>query len=211
MYEREAQESDADPENTPTVIATGGSPIFSDDLSIGTLQTLPASISPVLAGPQTRGSAPSPSKRRRLTDTSSQHEVPSLSSPITSNQASLYFSPTISLPTHGASFDLDTGNLNASDLDANLLGTPGGGLSGDLSHPEEANPSQIQSSHSNIDPGFDLSTVVQTPIYIDSAIWPLSSLQEAKLMRYFVDRLSTWVRKPLLTCQSPCSMKRWVH
>ena len=92
----------------------------------------------------------------------------------------VHYSPTAS--HHSTSFDVSLAQFT----------NPQDGL---LKSPNE-NRSELHSSHTNVDPGFDVSCTGLSPTYVDIAVWPLGDIKEAKLMRYFVDHLSVWVRLP---------------
>ncbi|MCJ1259177.1 hypothetical protein MMC24_007013 [Lignoscripta atroalba] len=88
----------------------------------------------------------------------------------------VHYSPTAS--HHSTSFDVSLAQFT----------NPQDGL---LKSPNE-NRSELHSSHTNVDPGFDVSCTGLSPTYVDIAVWPLGDIKEAKLMRYFVDHLSVW-------------------
>lgn len=52
---------------------------------------------------------------------------------------------------------------------------------------------QIDADEVDVDASYAISSEVQSPTYLELPAWPLTDIREARLMRYFVDHLSTWV------------------
>lgn len=78
------------------------------------------------------------------------------------------------------------------------FGTPQAGLA-EVSTPVSADHdrSEVHSSHTNnVTLNFPIGSDVLSPTYVDNAIWPLASIEEARLMRYFVGHLALWVSLP---------------
>ncbi|MCJ1251126.1 hypothetical protein MMC30_008357 [Trapelia coarctata] len=184
VYERETQDDEVleQLEARPAVPVTAESPFSIDLPSIGTFRSLPSPISPTLPRLFSLPSTASPAKQRRFTNENIPPDPNYLKSPTGFSTASLHFSPAASHHGHGTSFDFGM-----------AFGTPQAGLA-EVSTPVTADPdrSEVHSSHTNVSTSFPIGSAVQSPTYVDNAIWPLASIEEARLMRYFVDHLALW-------------------
>lgn len=147
---------------------------------------MPSPTSPTLPRLFSLSSAASPAKQRIFTNDSVPQVGNYLKSPTGFSTTSLHFSPGPSQHCHGTSFDFGLS-----------FGTPQAGLA-EVSSPVTADPNrfEVHSSHTNISSCFPIGSAVQSPTYLDNAIWPLASIEEARLMRYFVDHLGLWVGLP---------------
>ncbi|MCJ1474258.1 hypothetical protein MMC13_002916 [Lambiella insularis] len=182
VYEREAQDDDpTDGNAAPAPNKAVGSPFLVEIRSTDTFQSPPASASPSLLRVPSQSSPVSPQKRRKLTNENGLGEEVFHRSPTGFSNASLHFSPSASHHSHATSFDFGS-----------TFGTPRIGIVEHLPIASTTDRSEIHSSDSNVDAGFEANISVLSPTYVETAIWPLPSIEEAKLMRYFVDHLAVW-------------------
>jgi len=184
IYDREWQCHAEENNRTPT--ASGVINPFSAELP--SLEAFGVSASP---GPCIRPQPQSPSsaidhpvsthKRRKTAESSDQ---PGTSIPGSPGQRSTFlphYSPTAS--HHSASFatsPASVGQVPASTLTGDHSSTFGSR--------QQANLELV-----DIGPSYAIASQVQSPTYLELPAWPLTDVREARLMRYFVDRLSTWV------------------
>ena len=179
VYEREVEDEDVVrlAITLPASITADSNSAYSDGIpSLGTFQSPPASLSPTSTKLQSQPTPSSPQKRRRIVDENVEDNRTYPVSPIAFTNTSLQFSPSVSNHSHNASFDF-----------GHAFDAPHTGSVHDMVVAER--PELFHSST-------DISSGIETglsPTYIETAIWPLSSIEEAKLMRYFVDRLAVWV------------------
>ncbi|MCJ1391071.1 hypothetical protein MMC18_003932 [Xylographa bjoerkii] len=178
VYEREAEDEDVIEVATALRVSSTvncNSP-YSDGIpSLGTFRSPPVSLSPTSTKLQSQPPPSSPLKRRRFTDEDVEDNRACLESPIAFTNASLNFSPSVSHHSHNTSFDF--------------------GRAFDVPHTGSVHESVVVDG-----PELDLGSTELSPrnetglspTYIETAIWPLSSIEEAKLMRYFVDHLAVW-------------------
>ncbi|MCJ1399182.1 hypothetical protein MMC11_002384 [Xylographa trunciseda] len=178
VYEREVEDED-DVEVVaalPASTAVNSNSPYPDEIpSLSTFRSPPASLSPTSTKLQFQPSPSSPQKRRKLVDedveaTRTYHE-----SPIALSDTRLHFSPSASHHSHNTSFDF------GQAFDVSRTGSVHDSVVVDR---HDAHPGSTQ-----INPGIENGL---SPTYIETAIWPLSSIEEAKLMRYFVDHLALW-------------------
>ena len=189
VYEREAEDEDVVEVAIvlPASIAAENDSSYPDELpSLSTFQSPPVSLSPTSTKPNSQAPPSSPQKRRRLVDENLESNQAYHESPIAFINSSLHLSPSVSHHSHHTSFDFgqafDTPHPG-SVHDLPSVNTP------DLHHVSTEISSRIETGLS--------------PTYIETAIWPLSSIEEAKLMRYFVDRLAVWVGHQNSTLGNP--------
>lgn len=122
----------------------------------------------------------SPHKRRKTAESDDHPGTSFLGSPVAERSALLaQYSPAHS--HHSVRFPASPDSVGHGSTFAGIV--------------DQANPfsgqEQLDVNQAEINQA--VSSEVQSPTYLELPAWPLTDIREARLMRYFVDHLSTWV------------------
>ena len=180
IYEREAENDDVIETATvyPAAITVNSNSPYSDGTpSLSTFRSPPVSFSPSSTKLHSQPQPSSQQKLRKLIDEDAEDERTYHGSLTAFTNTNLHFSPSASHHSHNTSYDFES-----------AFGVPG---TGSWQHSPPTTTSELHSESTKVSPGIESEL---SPTYVETAIWPLSSIEEAKLMRYFVDHLAVWVR-----------------